>query len=316
VEAKGHNGSNATTIDAVAIKPNRIKASPKARKRAGSLNIPLDQIEGTGPGGRIVFADVETYAASPVETTSQEVPAALPSDRASKQVINRTPLTGIRKIAATRLTESTSTVPHFYLTMTIDMTRAAELRKEMLSYGERRNLPRISVNDMLIKAAGMALQDVPAVNASLDGNIIEQYADAHVGFAVALDEGLVVPVVPAANVHSVFRIAEITKSLDKKAKEGGLTPEDYGYGTFTISNLGMFGVDQFTAIINPPQAAILAVGQIKKQPVVVEDEVVIRAMMSVTLSSDHRLVDGALAARFLARFKSILEEPLELLISP
>ncbi len=316
VEAKGHNGSNATTIDAVAIKPNRIKASPKARKRAGSLSIPLDQIEGTGPGGRIVFADVETYAASPVEITSREAPAALPSDRASKQVINRTPLTGIRKIAATRLTESTSTVPHFYLTMTIDMTRAAELRKEMLSYGEPRNLPRISVNDMLIKAAGIALQDVPEVHASLDGNIIEQYADAHVGFAIALDEGLVVPVVPAANVHSVFRIAEITKSLGKKAKEGGLTPEDYGYGTFTISNLGMFGVDQFTAIINPPEAAILAVGQIKKQPVVVEDEVVIRAMMSVTLSSDHRLVDGALAARFLARFKSILEEPLELLISP
>ena len=316
VEAKGHNGSKSTSIDAVAIKPNRIKASPKARKRAGSLSIPLDQIEGTGPGGRIVFADVETYAASQVETTSQEAAAALPSDRASKQVISRTPLTGIRKIAATRLTESTSTVPHFYLTMTIDMTRAAELRKELLSYGEARNLPRISINDMLIKAAGMALHDVPAVNASLDGNIIEQYADAHVGFAVALDEGLVVPVVPAANVHSVFRIAEITKSLDKKAKEGGLTPEDYGYGTFTISNLGMFGVDQFTAIINPPEAAILAVGQIKKQPVVVEDEVVIRAMMSVTLSSDHRLVDGALAARFLARFKSILEVPLELLISP
>ena len=314
VEAKGHNGSNATTIDAVAIKPNRIKASPKARKRAGSLSIPLDQIEGTGPGGRIVFADVETYAASPVETTSQEAPAALPSDRASKQVINRTPLTGIRKIAATRLTESTSTVPHFYLTMTIDMTRAAELRKEMLSYGERRNLPRISVNDMLIKAAGMALQDVPAVNASLDGNIIEQYADAHVGFAVALDEGLVVPVVPAANVHSVFRIAEITKSLDKKAKEGGLTPEDYGYGTFTISNLGMFGIKEFAAVINPPQSCILAVGKGEQRPVVKDGALAIATMMTCTLSVDHRSVDGSVGANFLAAFQGLLEEPLTMLL--
>jgi pyruvate dehydrogenase E2 component (dihydrolipoamide acetyltransferase) len=312
IAAIEQNGSGAGSITTPSIKPDRIKASPKAKKRARGLSISLDQITGTGPGGRIVFSDVEAYAAT--QATSSAA-AGLPLDPASKQISNRTPLSGIRKIGAKRLAESTSTIPHFYLTMSIDMTRATELRQELLSYGDGRNLARISINDLLIKAAGLALQDNPAVNASLDGNTVEQYTNINVGFAVALEDGLVVPVVPSANLHSVYRIAEITKSLDTKAKEGGLAPEDYGHGTFTISNLGMFGVDQFTAIINPPEAAILAVGQVKKQPVVVDDDVVIRSMMSVTLSSDHRLIDGAIAAQFLARFKAILEEPLALLIS-
>lgn len=318
-EESGQNGAGAgTAVSRTDIKPDRIKASPKARKRAAGLNIPLDQINGTGPGGRIVFADVETYAENQTKAPTQTaapIGSASPGGAGSKRVADQSPLAGIRKIAAERLAESASTIPHFYLTMDIDMTRAVELRQELLAYGESHNLARVSVNDLLIKAAGMTLKEIPSVNASLVGDTIEQYSDINVGFAVALDDGLVVPVVPAADSQSVYGIAEITKSLDKKAKETGLTPEDYGYGTFTISNLGMFGVDQFTAIINPPEAAILAVGQVKKQPMVIDDQIEIRSMMSVTLSSDHRLIDGAVAARFLSRFRSILEEPIALLVN-
>lgn len=287
----------------------RIKSSPAARKRAQALGISIEEITGTGPGGRIVRADVEAFTASRIPA-----PTSTPVSGATKRELSRTPLTGIRKIAATRLTESTTTVPHFYLTMDIDMTRAVELREAFLARGEAEGLPRVSFNDILIKAVGIALRESPAMNASLDGDTIVQYADVHIGFAVALEDGLVVPVVSQADQRSIFDIAKITQELDARAKAQGLTPNDYGYGTFTVSNLGMFGVDQFTAIINPPEAAILAVGGIKKRPVVIDETVEIRSMMTITLSSDHRIIDGAIAARFLARLRRILEQPLELLI--
>lgn len=310
--------------------PGRVKISPKARRHARDLGIAIEHIAGTGPGGRIVFSDVEAFAAqaaaasqapaaavsAPAATpASTPAPAATaPSGPGTKRVQRRAPLSGLRKVAATRLAESASTIPHFYLTMDVDMTRLTGLREQLIAFGEKRGLARVSVNDLIIKAAGNALRSFPAVNASLEGGEVVEYADVNVGFAVALDDGLVVPVVASADQKSVFEIAAATRSLGEKARGRGLGPEDYGFGTFTISNLGMFGVDQFTAIINPPEAAILAVGRVKDTPVVVDGKVEIKAMMTITLSSDHRLIDGAVAGRFLSHLREILEQPLELLI--
>lgn len=302
--------------------PGRVKISPKARRHARDLGIAIEHIAGTGPGGRIVFSDVEAFAARTAAAAPAPAPApavapaptAASAGPGSKRVQRRAPLSGLRKVAATRLAESASTVPHFYLTMDVDMTRLTGLREQLIAYGEKRGLARVSVNDLIIKAAGIALRAFPAVNASLEDGEVVEYADVNVGFAVALDDGLVVPVVASADQKSVFDIAAATRTLGEKARGKGLGPEDYGYGTFTISNLGMFGVDQFTAIINPPEAAILAVGRVKDTPVAVDGKVEIKAMMSATLSSDHRLIDGAVAGQFLAHLREILEQPLELLI--
>ena len=294
---------------------DRIKVSPKARKRASTLGIGLDQVTGTGPGGRIVFADIEGFVATRPTAAPSVAATALPASVPGvKREQSRTTLTGVRKVVASRLAASASTIPHFYVTMEIDMTKAVDLRKEILAYGEAQGLARVSYNDLILKAVALALRAFPSVNASLDGNDIVEYADIHVGFAVALEGGLVVPVVANADQRSVFDIARLTKSLEEKAKTKGLSPTDYGFGTFTVSNLGMLGVDQFTAIINPPEAAILAVGRVKQQPVVVDGAVVIRSILTVTLSSDHRLIDGAVAAQFLSRIKRGLEQPVELLI--
>ena len=304
--------------------PGRVKISPKARRHARDLGVDIGNIAGTGPGGRIVFSDVEAFAAqaaaAPTPAAATATPATapatvpVPSGPGSKRPQRRAPLSGLRKVAATRLAESASTIPHFYLTMDVDMTRLTGLREQLIAYGEKRGLARVSVNDLIIKAAGIALRSFPAVNASLEGGDIVEYADVNVGFAVALDDGLVVPVVASADQKSVFEIAALTSALGEKARAQGLGPADYGYGTFTISNLGMFGVDQFTAIINPPEAAILAVGRVKDTPVAVDGKVEIKAMMSITLSSDHRLIDGAVAGRFLSHLREVLEQPLELLI--
>lgn len=291
----------------------RVKISPKARKHARDLGIAIKNLVGTGPGGRIVFSDVETYAVQARTTPASKVFPAI-TETGSKREQSRTPLSGLRKVAAIRLAESASTVPHFYLTMTVDMTRITGLREQLLTYGEKRGMARVSINDLIIKAAGITLRASPTVNASLDGDDIVQFADVNVGFAVALDDGLVVPVVGSADQKSVFEIAAMTRALSDKARDQGLGPEDYGYGTFTISNLGMYGVDQFTAIINPPEAAILAVGRIKEIPVALDGRVEIRPIMSISLSSDHRLIDGAVAGKFLAHFRDVLEQPLELLI--
>ena len=313
--------------------PARVKISPKARRHARDLGVSIENIVGTGPGGRIVFSDVEAFAtqagaaAAPASAAAPAAAASAPAAPApapatapaasgpgTKRVQRRAPLSGLRKVAATRLAESASTIPHFYLTMDVDMTRLTGLREQLIGYGEKRGLARVSVNDLIIKAAGIALRAFPAVNASLEGSEVVEYADVNVGFAVALDDGLVVPVVASADHKTVFEIAAVTRSMGEKARGRGLGPEDYGYGTFTISNLGMYGVDQFTAIINPPEAAILAVGRVKETPVAVDGKVEIKAMMSVTLSSDHRLIDGAVAGQFLAHLRDVLEQPLELLI--
>ena len=290
-----------------------IKISPKARKHAQKLGFPIEKIVGTGPGGRIVFSDVETYALK--QNTESDLTSRRSDDNVgTKQEEKRIPLSGLRRIAAIRLAESASTIPHFYLSMDVDMTRVIGLREQLLTYGEKHNLPRVSVNDLIITATGNTLKAFPDVNSSVVGDEIVQYIEVNVGCAVALDKGLVVPVIARADEKTIFEIATLTKTLGDKAKDTGLSPEDYGYGTFTISNLGMYGVDQFTAIINPPEAAILAVGQIKEKAVPIDGKVEIKTMMTVTLSSDHRLIDGAIAGKFLAHLRDVLEQPLELLI--
>ena len=329
--AEAADAAHAAEAPGTEVQPapsGRVKISPKARRHARDLGVDIAHIAGTGPGGRIVFSDVEAFAARAAAPAPAQAPATAPapatvpapatapaqSGPGSTRIQRRAPLSGLRKIAATRLAESASTIPHFYLTMDVDMTRLTGLREQLIAYGEKRGLARVSVNDLIIKAAGIALRSFPAVNASLEGGEIVEYADVNVGFAVALDDGLVVPVVASADRKSVFEIAAVTKAMGEKARGRGLGPEDYGYGTFTISNLGMFGVDRFTAIINPPEAAILAVGRVKDAPVAVDGKVEIKAMMSITLSSDHRLIDGAAAGRFLSHLREVLEQPLELLI--
>ncbi|MBT5874839.1 MAG: 2-oxo acid dehydrogenase subunit E2, partial [Candidatus Latescibacteria bacterium] len=277
----------------------------------------------TGPGGRIVKSDVEAFAQQSVASTASTVATSVPSTtqpqgtqgQGGKMEKSRSALSGIRKITAARLAESASTIPHFYVSMEIDMTRAVTLRQELNEYGESHGLSKVSVNDMIIRATALALKESSAVNASLIGDTIVRYADVNVGFAVALDDGLVVPVVTASDQKSVYDIAGATKALDAKAKSGGLSPDDYGHGTFTISNLGMFGVDQFTAIINPPEAAILAVGRVKETPAVIDGSITARSKMVLTLSADHRLIDGAVAARFLSQIRDLLEQPIGLLLT-
>lgn len=312
-----------STTPQPASRTGRVKSSPAARSYAKQHSIVVEEVTGTGPGGRIVKSDVEAFAQQQTESPATSVGTSAPStfqslgtkDQGGKLEKSRSKLSGIRKITATRLAESASTIPHFFVSMEIDMTRAVTLRQELNEYGESHSLSKVSVNDMIIRATALALKESPAVNASLDGDTIIQYADINVGFAVALDDGLVVPVVTASDQKSVYDIAGATKALDAKAKSGGLSPDDYGHGTFTISNLGMFGVDQFTAIINPPEAAILAVGRVKETPAVVDGAITTRSVMVLTLSSDHRLIDGAVAARFLSQIRDLLEQPIGLLLT-
>ncbi|HEY7516503.1 MAG TPA: dihydrolipoamide acetyltransferase family protein, partial [Vicinamibacteria bacterium] len=286
----------------------RVKASPLARAMAARENVPLGQVAGSGPGGRIVKRDIETYVASPrpapAAATASVVP--FPSVAAGAEL----PLSNMRKTIAKRLSESAFTAPHFYVTVEIDMGAAVALREQLVK-GE--NL-KISYNDLVVKACARALTRFPMVNASWGGDKIVTHGDVHVGVAVAIPDGLITPVVRNADQKSVLAIAGEIKDLAGRAREKKLRPEEYMGSTFTISNLGMFDVEEFTAIINPPDSAILAVGSVRKVPVVAGDAVAIGHRMKVTMSSDHRVVDGALAAQFLAEVRRLLENPVSLLV--
>ncbi len=302
---------------AVAVKAgdgaSRIAASPIARRIAREQGVDLQLIRGTGPGGRIVKEDVESFVArKPVEaprpapTPVAAAPAAAPHDLPYEE----RDLSRIRQTMARRMAESKSSAPHFYVTSDIDMTQALKLRKglnELTGEGAR-----ISVTDMLVKGAAKTLQDFPEANASFAEGKLRIYRRINIGIAVALDQGLVTPVIPDCDKKPLRQIAQEAKELVERARTGRLRPEDFTPGTFTISNLGMFDVDEFVAIINPPEAAILAVGSVIPRPVVVDSEVKVADRMRVTLSADHRVLDGATAARFLQRFKVLLEHPLHL----
>ncbi len=297
---------------APALEPGeRVKASPLARSIAAHQNIPLGQLSGSGPGGRIIKRDVEAYAAAPRSAT----PASSAKGPAGPPVPGLTPgeevpLSNMRKTIAKRLSESKFTAPHFYVTVEIDMNAAVALREQLLA-GEN---VKVSYNDLVLKACARALTRFPTVNASWGGDKIVTHAEVHLGVAVAIPDGLIVPVVRNADRKSVPEISAEVKALAGRARDKKLKPEEFMGSTFSVSNLGMFGVSEFTAIINPPESAILAVGSVREVPVVRNGRVEPGHTMKVTLSSDHRVIDGALAAQFLAEVRRLLENPVSLFI--
>jgi pyruvate dehydrogenase E2 component (dihydrolipoamide acetyltransferase) len=283
----------------------RLKASPLARSMAQKAGIDLHQVHGTGEGGRIIRRDVEAYLSHAVATT----PVATPAQPAAAPY-QEVPLSQMRKTIARRLTASMQEAPHFYLTRAVSMEAAATWREKLNALSPH----KISFNDLIIKAVAMALRKHPYLNAAWMGDHIRLYQEIHIGFAVAVEEGLIVPVLRHADRKGLSEIAAETVLLAQKARERRLAPEEYTGSTFSISNLGMFGIEEFTAVINPPEAAILAVGAIQPTPVVKDGQVVVERRMRVTLSCDHRVVDGATGAAFLETFTQLLEEPARLLL--
>lgn len=291
----------------------RIKASPLARRLAADKGIDLNKVQGSGDGGRIVKSDIDNYTPQQAAAAASSAPAAKSAATAAPagQVsFDEVPVSQMRKTIAKRLSESLFTAPHFYVTMVIDMDAAVAARVKI----NETSKVKISFNDIVLKACAIALKQHPAVNSSWLGDKIRTNHHINIGVAVAVEEGLLVPVVRFADNKSLSQIAGEVKELAQKAKDKKLQPADWEGNTFTISNLGMFGVDEFTAIINPPDACILAVGGISQVPVVKNGAVVPGNIMKVTLSCDHRVVDGATGAAFLQTLKSLLEEPLRMLV--
>jgi pyruvate dehydrogenase E2 component (dihydrolipoamide acetyltransferase) len=301
--------------------PTQIRTSPLARRIARDHGIDMATIAGTGPGGRIVRADVEAAVAAaegrPVSrpATGPALPPSKPTTATSASAEaddEEVPLTAVRRITARRLTES-ATAPHFYLTGVIDAGRLLAFRAEVNDRLAETGT-KISVTDLVVRACAVALRAHPQVNSSWADDKILRHRRIHVGVAVALDDGLIVPVVRDADRKSLGEIAAEARALAERARAGRLTPDEFTGGTFTISNLGMYGVDHFTAVINPPEAAILAVGAATQEPVVRDGQLASRTTIKLTLSIDHRVLDGATAAGFLRDLKGILEEPLRLVI--
>ncbi|HEX7117240.1 MAG TPA: pyruvate dehydrogenase complex dihydrolipoamide acetyltransferase [Longimicrobiales bacterium] len=290
----------------------RVKASPLARKLAREAGIDLGRVRGTGPGGRITKADIEAAAAAPERAAPAPAAPAYAPPAAPAAEVEEVPVTQMRKTIAKRLATSIGPVPTFYLTIEVDMGRMMELRKRVNARLEPQGI-KASVNDFLIKAVAAALTRHPAVNASWQDNVIRRYGRVHIGVAVAIEEGLITPVVRDAHAKGVAQIAQEVKALAARAREKKLQPDEYTGATFSISNLGMFGIEEFTAIINPPEAAILAVGKVEEKPVVEDGEVVVRQRMRMTMSCDHRVIDGATGARFLQTLKDYIEEPMMML---
>lgn len=286
----------------------RLKASPLAKKMAEEKGIDLNDVQGSGDDGRIIKRDIENYKPSE-KAASADAPVQLPQV-VSEEGHEDVKVSQMRKTIAKRLAESKFQAPHFYLTMEINMDKCIDARQDINEYAP----VKISFNDIVIKAAAAALRQHPQVNSSWQGDSIRQYKHIHMGVAVAVDEGLVVPVVRFADNKSLSHIATEVKQLADKARSKKIQPDEMQGGTFSISNLGMFGIDEFTAIINPPNSCILAVGGISKKLVLEGDKVAETSIMKVTLSCDHRVVDGASGAKFLQTFKSLLENPVRILV--
>jgi len=293
----------------------RVKASPLARSMAAHQNIDLSSVAGSGPGGRIIKRDIESWAGPRPSAAPARVSAA-PSPRPAPPGPSITPgqelpLSNMRKTIAKRLSESMFGSPHYYVTVEIDMDAAVDLREQI----QRLEEGKVSFNDLVVKACAKALTRFPMVNASWGGDKIATHADVNIGIAVAIPDGLITPVVRNADRKSILDIAHEVRDLATRARDRKLKPEEFTGSTFTISNLGMFDVDSFTAIINPPDSAILAVGAVRKVPVVDGDTIRPGHRMKVTMSSDHRVIDGALAAQFLAEVRRLLEAPVALVMS-
>jgi len=314
----------------ISDKGGRIFISPIARRIAQEHRLDYATLQGTGPNGRIIKMDVEAALSrlQPVVTALPEavgVPGAQPALPVSSTEpimasidtgeVVEIPLTAMRRTIARRLSQSMQTAPHFYVTSVIDTDKLAALRQQINEYAATDPSPvKVSFNDLIIKAVARSLTRIPQVNVSFAEDRILQKKQVHIGVAVALEQGLIVPVLRNADQRGILDIARETRRLSEAAREGKLRPEDFSGGTFTVSNLGMFDVDSFTAVINPPESAILAVGSIMPTPVVVDGQVIVRNRMKVTLSADHRAIDGAMAARFLQEVKRLLEEPFGLIL--
>ncbi len=290
----------------------RVKASPVARRIAAEFGVDLSNVKGTGPEGRVTETDVRAAAKSTPKAfgAKPSVPAAVNAGESA-----RIQLSGMRKIIAQRLVESLGPVPHFYLTIEVNAGPLMEARQELKSAGESAEASKITVNDFVLKAAVQAAVKVPRVNASFDGDAIVQYADVDLGIAVAIEDGLLTPVIRAAQNKSLREISELAKDLAHRARNKRMKPEEFQGGTFTVSNLGGMGIDSFSAVINPPQGFILAVGKITKVPVIDDcDQIVVGHRMSLTMSCDHRVIDGALGAEYLKELRHLLENPALLLV--
>lgn len=281
----------------------RLIVSPVAARIAADSGLDLRSIQGSGPNGRIIKRDIE---------------AALSKPKAASVVAHGTasgyrdePATQIRQTIAKRLVTSLGPIPHFFLTVDIEMDRAAEMRESIKALDPDL---KISINDIIIKVAAAALLQHPQVNASFQEKVVRYYEHADIGVAVAIEDGLITPVVRAADQKSLSQIASEVRELAERARSKKLKPEEYTGATFSISNLGMFGIDEFTAVINPPEGAILAIGAMTAKPVARDNQIVIRQMMRVTMSCDHRVIDGATGAKFLQTFKKMLENPLYLVV--
>lgn len=302
------NTTNTTSTD------GRIKASPLAKKLAQEKGIDLSQIHGSGDNGRIVKSDIDNYKPSTVN--GQTATANQPINQLSNQPIlgqegyTDTNVSQMRKVIAKRLGESKFSAPHFYLTMEINMDNAMQARAQMNEVSD----VKISFNDMVVKAAAMALRKHPAVNSSWMGDFVRTYQHVHIGVAVAIEDGLIVPVIRFADQKTLSQIASESKELAGKARNKKLQPNEFSGNTFTISNLGMMDIEEFTAIINPPDSAIMAVGRIKEVVVRKDEGFGVSNVMKITLSCDHRSVDGAVGAAFLQTFKKYLENPVTMLV--
>jgi len=312
--APRHSPPAAAAADAAPV-----KASPLARRMAKESGVDLKLLTGSGPGGRVVRRDLETARARPAATVSASAPVAPVPPPPSPVPVSRTgapyedvPLTQIRKTIAKRLAASLGPVPHYFLTTEVDVERAAEAREAL-----NRDLGdegRISFNDIVVKAAALALTRHRACNAWFQDDHIRYWNEVHVGVAVAVEDGLITPVIRHADRKSLREIGREAHDLAQRARNRRLRPEEYTGSTFSVSNLGMFDIDQFTAVINPPEAAILAVGSVTQKPVVADGTIVARRRMRLTLGCDHRVIDGATGAVFLQTLKQMLENPLAMLL--
>ncbi len=296
---------------------NRLRVSPLAKRVAEQSGVDLRRVTGSGPNGRIIRADVEKFSASPQRACSTAAPAAQGGgmdvrDYADKLGMKYTamPNSGVRKVIARRLTESKQQVPHFYLSIDCEIDALLAMRKAI----NESSGAKVSVNDCVIRAVALALKKVPAANASWTDEAILQYANADVSVAVATPNGLVTPIIKQADAKSLAQISAEMKDLAVRARDGKLRPEEFQGGGFTISNLGMYGIKEFSAIINPPQSCILAVGAGEQRAVVKGGQLAVATVMTCTLSVDHRSVDGAVGAEFLAAFKPLIEQPCLLLL--
>ncbi len=319
--APGASGAPVQSAGATVVSaPGRVKASPVARRLASEAGLDLRSVAGSGPSGRIVKRDVEAAAdqARQQAEVAASVPAAVPGvlppvPGLPEPGFTDIPLSQMRKTVARRLTESLGPIPHFFLTVDVDMARALEARRRINQLLEAQGA-KASLNDLVIKAAAAALVRHPDCNAWWRGDSIRRFERVHMGVAVAVPDGLTTPVVRDAHVKGLARIAAEVREMAGRAREKKLKPEEYTGSTFSISNLGMFGIEEFTAVINPPEAGILAVGAVEERPIAQGGDVVVRPRMRVTMSCDHRVIDGAQGARFLATLKTFLEEPAAILV--